>query len=152
MNYKPLGGSLGLLLVGWLALAAWTPASPAPVGRPTAPDGEPARLASAAFADGPDAPMYIPILLTISPSTVVGGQSVQCTVTFSDVSSSDRVVAIQTDHPEVFADLPSSVVVVAGTKSKSFSVQTNTVTSSVTARVTATYDADWSQASVTVTP
>jgi hypothetical protein len=107
---------------------------------------------SALLAPQPDAPVLFPVKASVSPDTVQGGQSFQCTVTMGAVSFVDRTVQISTDHPEVFANLPSSVVVPAGQQSVTFTVLTNSVSSTVAATITATYGSDQSSCQETVTP
>jgi len=95
--------------------------------------------------------MYIPIEIAL-PSTVEGGQSFNCTVTLDGAPPSDQTVQITTNHPEVFANLPSSIVVAAQTTSKTFSVQTNTVSGNVTATIIASCNGGQASGSVTVRP
>lgn len=81
-------------------------------------------------------PAFIPTNITLAPVSLTGGQSSTGTVTLDGAPTVDQTVQITTNHPEVFSSLPSSVVVAAGTTSQSFQIQTNTVTSNVTATIT----------------
>lgn len=87
----------------------------------------------------PLGPLIVPIEVAFVPGTVVGGQSSVCTVTLSGTVPADQTVQLSTDHPEVFSNLPASIVVLAGSDHKNLTV--NTVTSITTISVTATVTA-----------
>ena len=72
--------------------------------------------------------------VTVSPSTVVGGRSVQATVTLS--SYNGAVVTLRSSHPAV-ASVPASVVVPVGSNAATFTVQTTAVASRTTASISA---------------
>lgn len=82
----------------------------------------------------------IPTALAFEPSTVTGGNEVQCRVVINGVAGpSGRVIAVFDDSP--FTTLPSTVTVPPGGTQVIFPIATTTVTSqkvvTVTARVSA---------------
>ncbi|MBM3494492.1 MAG: hypothetical protein FJX72_09275, partial [Armatimonadetes bacterium] len=86
-----------------------------------------------ALADGPfvgigprPKPVTIPCAVD-TPATVTGGSTVQCTVSVNQVVDEDQVVAMQTDHPEVYSGFPQNVVVSSGHDSVTFDLTTVTV-------------------------
>jgi hypothetical protein len=67
--------------------------------------------------------------VSVSPSSVVGGNNSIGTVTFSAPQSSAMTVALSTPAPANVATMPSSVTVPAGATSASFTINTFAVTS-----------------------
>jgi hypothetical protein len=119
-----------------------------------------AMLALVAWAQTPDLgiggrpkPITIPACTVVQPDAVTGGQTAQCTVTLNAVvEESDDVVEMETDHPEVFANFPDSVVVPVGYDSVTFPLQTVTVSGSVQATVTAYRNGGQASGTLTVNP
>jgi len=67
--------------------------------------------------------------VSVSPTSVVGGNSSLGTVTLSSAQTSATVVALSTPAPASVAHLPASVTVAAGATSASFTITTSAVTS-----------------------
>jgi len=98
-------------------------------------------------------PITIPACTVVQPDAVTGGQTAQCTVTLDAVvEESDAVVAMETDHPELFADFPENVVVPVGYDSVTFPLQTVTVAGSVQATVTTYRNGGQASGTLTVNP
>src|SRR3989475_2559584 len=90
--------------------------------------------------------------LTLSPSSVTGGNSSTGTVTLSvPAPSGDAVVSLSSSDTSV-ATVPSSVIVPAGATTATFTVNTSTVTTSALVTISASYGGVTQTASVTVTP
>jgi len=90
--------------------------------------------------------------LTLSPSSVTGGNSSTGTVTLSvPAPSGDAVVSLSSSDTSV-ATVPSSVTVPAGATTATFTVNTSTVTTSASVTISASYGGGTQTASLTVTP
>src|SRR2546425_249316 len=90
--------------------------------------------------------------LTLSPSSVTGGNSSTGTVMLSvPAPSGDAVVSLSSSDASV-ATVPSSVTVPAGATTATFTVNTSTVTTSALVTISASYGGVTQTASVTVTP
>lgn len=79
--------------------------------------------------------IIIPIITTISPSNAAPGQTLNITVGLNNAPAQDVEVAISTNKPGFFTNLPSSVTVPAGQSQKTFSA---TLTTSANSPVTVT--------------
>lgn len=78
----------------------------------------------------------IPTALAFEPSTVTGGNEVQCRVVINGVAGpSGRVIAVFDDSP--FTTMPSTVIVPPGGTQVIFPITTTTVTSQKIVRLTA---------------
>lgn len=98
-------------------------------------------------------PVSIPAQEVIDPEVVQGGQSAQCTVTLNQVvEGSDQVVNMDTSHPQVFSNFPSTVVVPVGYQSVTFTLNTVQVSGTVQATVEASCNGGVASATLTVTP
>jgi hypothetical protein len=105
------------------------------------------------FGDKPKpAPMILPVICTPNPDVVQGGGAVAITVVLDAAPQTDQTVTIQTDHPEVFADMPATVIVPAEQTSTTFSVQTNVVSGQVAATVQAILNGGQASGVLTVNP
>jgi hypothetical protein len=62
--------------------------------------------------------------ISVSPSSVVGGNTATGTVTLSAAQSGSTVIALSTPAPSTVASMPSSVTVPAGQTSASFTIST----------------------------
>lgn len=100
--------------------------------------GERVRPLYAVHADTGQSIILVPIIIMGQPTNCTGGDVCDFTVTLNDTASSDQAVAVQTNQPSLFSNLPASVIVPAGSSSVTFSVMTNMVNSSTSANVTAT--------------
>jgi hypothetical protein len=90
--------------------------------------------------------------VTVSPSSVVGGQSSTGTVTLSGgAPSGGAVVALESSDASV-AIVPASVTIDAGLTSASFSISTSSVAASTLVVVSAAYDGVGKSATLTVAP
>ena len=90
--------------------------------------------------------------VTLNPTSVTGGSSSTGTVTLSaSAPSGGSVVTLSSGNTSV-ATVPSSVTVAGGRTSATFTVNTQTVTTTSTAVITATLGSSSKQATLTVTP
>jgi len=88
--------------------------------------------------------------LTLSPTSVAGGGTVQGTVALSaPATSGGAIVALSSNSTA--ATVPSTVTVPAAATSANFTISTGTVSSSQSVIITATYGGGSSQAMLTVT-
>jgi LmbE family N-acetylglucosaminyl deacetylase len=88
--------------------------------------------------------------VTLSPTTVVGGATSQGTVTLNAAApTGGAAVTLSSSNPSV-ASVATSVVVVAGQTSASFSVQTSSVNSQTPVTISASYSGMTLQASLSV--
>jgi hypothetical protein len=90
--------------------------------------------------------------LSLNPSSVVGGNSSQGTVTLTAAAPSGGAVVTLSSSNTSAATVPASVTVAAGATSASFTVTTRSVTASTSVTVTATYGGATRTATLTVTP
>ena len=89
--------------------------------------------------------------LSLSPTTVVGGNSSTGTVRLNGPAPSGGALVTLSDN-SASAQTPGSVTVAAGATSASFTVTTSTVTSSTSVTMSATYNGATVQAGLTVNP
>lgn len=148
MNRKSLVRGVGLV-IGLCALIATTARTwsavrgPLPLAQAETGRGAPG---AAAFRG----PMDIPTGVALNPQSLLGGQTFTCTVTLSGMTSTDQVVQITTNQSAAFTNLPSSIVVPAGSSSASFQAQTAAISDSVSATITAACNGGQAQASLQV--
>jgi hypothetical protein len=103
---------------------------------------------------GASAPPSAPTLstLSLSPSTVTGGNSSQGTVTLTSAAPTGGAsVALSSSNPAV-ASVPPSVTVPAGSTSAAFAVTTSSVSASTSATISAAYGGVTRTASLAVQP
>ncbi len=99
----------------------------------------------------PAAPAPTPLSLssvTLSATSVTGGNSVQGTVTLSATAPSATVVNLASSNAS--ATVPASVTVAAGASSATFSVNTTAVSATTTATISATFNGLTRSASLTI--
>jgi hypothetical protein len=89
--------------------------------------------------------------LTLSPTSVLGGNSAQGTVTLTGTAPSGGAV-VTLSSGNTAATVPASVTVAAGSTSASFTVTTKSVTSSTTVTISAAYGGVTRTATLTLTP
>jgi hypothetical protein len=90
--------------------------------------------------------------LTLSPASVVGGNSAQGSVTLTGAAPSGGVSITLVGNNTAAATVPASVTVAAGASSASFTVTTKPVTTSTALTITATSGGVSRTATLTVTP
>ena len=95
-----------------------------------------------------------PILssLTLKPTSVIGGATATGTVTLSGAAPAGGAVVALSSSNTAAATVPGSVLVSAGTTSKSFTVTTQTVGTSTAVTISATYGGTTKTATETVLP
>jgi hypothetical protein len=101
----------------------------------------------------PAAPTPVPLslsALTLSPTTVVGGNSAQGTVTLSAAAPAATTVILASSNAA--ATVPSSVTVAAGASSASFAVTTGTVNATMSAIVSGTFNGVTRSSTLTINP
>ena len=99
----------------------------------------------------PGAPTPAPLTLsalTLASSSVVGGNSVQGTVTLSAVAPSATVVTLASNN--AVATVPASVTVAAGTSSASFIVNTTAVSATTSATISGSFGGVTRSATLTI--
>lgn len=90
--------------------------------------------------------------LSVSPTSVVGGNAVQGTITLtSGAPSGGAVVTLSSANPSVVA-VPASVTVPAGASTATFAVTTSSVTANTSVVITASYGGTSRTTTLTVTP
>ena len=89
--------------------------------------------------------------LTVSPTTVAGGQSANGTVTLTGPAPSGGLT-VNLSSSSASATAPASVFVAVGTTSAPFTIATTAVSASTSATFTAAYGGVTKQASLTITP
>lgn len=90
--------------------------------------------------------------VSVSPSSVVGGNTSQGTVTLtSGAPSGGALVSLSSSNSSVAA-VPASVTVAAGASSVTFNVTTSAVTANTSVTITATYSGVSRTVTLTVTP
>jgi hypothetical protein len=90
--------------------------------------------------------------VSVSPTSVVGGNNAQGTITLtSGAPSGGALVSLTTANPSVAA-VPSTVTVAAGASSVTFAVTTSAVTANNSVVITATYNGVSRTTTLTVTP
>jgi len=90
--------------------------------------------------------------ITLSPTTVVGGNTSQATVTLSGAAPTGGAIVSLSSSNTAVATVPASVTVAAGKTTATATVTSKTVTSSSTATITATYNSVARSATLTVNP
>ena len=99
----------------------------------------------------PAAPTPAPLTLsslTLSASSVVGGNSVQGRVTLSAAAPSDTVVTLASSNAA--ATVPASVTVVAGVSSATFNINTTAVNATTTATISGAFGGVTRSATLTI--
>lgn len=97
-------------------------------------------------------PITVPCAVVPSPDVTTGGSTVQVTVTLDGTVEEDQTVAMDTDHPEVFANFPSNVVVSTGNDSVTFDLTTVSVSGSVATTIYASCNDGQASGTLTVNP
>jgi uncharacterized repeat protein (TIGR01451 family) len=99
-------------------------------------------------------PTPSPVLssLTLNPTSVIGGQTSQATVTLSSAAPSGGAVVMLASSNGAVASVPPSVTVAAGATSASFTVTTTPVSVSTSVNLSATYAGLTKTATLTVMP
>jgi hypothetical protein len=90
--------------------------------------------------------------LTLNPTSVTGGASLQGAVTLSSAAPSGGAVVMLASSNGAVASVPPSVTVAAGATSASFTVTTTPVSVSTTVNISATYAGLTRTAALTVAP
>lgn len=88
--------------------------------------------------------------VSLNPATVAGGSSSTATVTLTAVAQASTTVAITSNNAA--AIVPTSVVVPAGSNSRSFSVSTTQVPTTTSAVITASLNGTSRSATLTINP
>ena len=88
--------------------------------------------------------------LTLNPSSVVGGNSVQGKVTLSAAAPAATVVTLASNSAR--ATVPASITIAAGASSGTFTIGTTAVTTTVTASISATLNGVSRSATLTINP
>jgi hypothetical protein len=134
-----------VLALGLLTLAVTQCGSSSPA--PTSPSPTPSPAPSPSPAPGGSGNS-----LSVNPTTIQGQGQPQATVTLASAApSGGALVLLASDSPTVVR-VPATVTVPAGSRSTTFLVDTSTVTSSATVRITASYGGTSMSATLTVTP
>jgi hypothetical protein len=90
--------------------------------------------------------------VSVSPSSVVGGNSAQGTITLTGGAPSGGAVVTLSSANTAVVSVPASVTVAAGASSATFSVNTSGVTANTSVTITATYGGERPTTTLTVTP
>jgi hypothetical protein len=101
-------------------------------------------------ADQTQPPALTVSALTLNPSSVVGGNSVQGTVTLSAAAPAATVVTLASSSTR--ATVPASITIAAGASSGTFTIGTASVTTSGTATISATLNGVTRSATLTINP
>jgi hypothetical protein len=88
--------------------------------------------------------------LSLNPTTVTGGNSSTGTVTLTAVAQASTTVTISSNNAA--AIVPNSVVVLAGSQSRSFSISTTQVPATTSAIITASLNNTSRSATLTISP
>jgi hypothetical protein len=88
--------------------------------------------------------------LTLQPTSIRGGGSVTGTVTLSEPASASTTVALASSKSSI-ASVPASIVIAAGTTSRSFSVNTGVVRRNTSVTISASYGGVVKSANLAVT-
>jgi FG-GAP-like repeat len=88
--------------------------------------------------------------LSLNPTTVTGGNSSTGTVTLTAVAQASTTVAITSN--DAAAIVPNSVVVPAGSSSRSFTIGTTQVSATINAIITASLNGTSRSATLTISP
>jgi hypothetical protein len=109
------------------------------------------RRFTAGAVSTPPAPASLSAV-SVSPSSLVGGNKATGTVTLTSAApSGGAVVTLSSANPSVAA-VPASVTVAAGASSVTFTVTTSAVTANTSVSITATYGGVTRTTTLTVTP
>jgi hypothetical protein len=98
----------------------------------------------------PPPPALTVSAVTLNPTSIVGGNNVQGTVTLSATASAATSVTLASNSPQ--ATVPASVTVAAGASSATFTVATFSVTATTTATISATLNGVTRSASLAINP
>jgi FG-GAP-like repeat len=98
----------------------------------------------------PEPPALTVSALTLNPSSVVGGNSVQGTVTLSAAAPAATVVTLASSSAR--ATVPASITIAAGAASGTFTIGTTAVTTTGTATISATLNGVSRSATLTINP
>ena len=90
--------------------------------------------------------------LMLNPTSVVGGNSSQGTVTLTGAAPSGGAVVTLASNNTAIATVPASVNIAAGATSASFTVTTRSVTTSTSVAISAAYNGVTRTATLTITP
>lgn len=116
-------------------------------GSPTSPSGPPAT--STPPTTQPPAPAPALASLTLTPPTVVGGESAAATVTLTMAAQAGGAsVSLSGGDP---ANVPTSILVPAGSMSATFMISTRVVGGTIPATITASYGGGSASAVLSVT-
>jgi probable HAF family extracellular repeat protein len=90
--------------------------------------------------------------LTLTPSTLAGGKASSSRVTLTDIApGSDAVVRLSSSRPDI-APVPATIVVVTGTRSRTFNIIPKVVSQSTPVEISATYGMVTIKQTLTVVP
>ena len=109
---------------------------------------------TAAFANSTASAMLTvnpALAITLTPATVVGGNTVAGTVSLAQAGATNATVSLKSSDSQ-FAPVPASVIVPAGQLSASFTIPTSVVTAPRTIIITATYGGASESAALTINP
>lgn len=101
----------------------------------------------------PVTPTPVPLsltALTLSPTTVVGGNSAQGTVTLSAAAPAATTITLASSNAA--ATVPASVTVAAGASSASFTVTTGTVNATMSAIISGAFNGVTRSSTLTINP
>ena len=126
------------------------PTSPSPTVSP-APSPAPAPAPAPTPAPSP-APGNPGSSLAVNPPTIQGQGQPQATVTLASAAPDGGALVLLTSDNTTVARVPASVTVAAGSRSATFLVDTSTVQSAATVRITASYAGTSMAATLTVMP
>lgn len=90
--------------------------------------------------------------VSLSPSTVTGGQTSQCTVTLNTGAPVGGATVTLQNSNGTIATVPASVFIPAGQSSVTFNVTTQPVSRSLSVTITASYNSTQGAGSLTITP
>src|SRR5215204_5739859 len=104
------------------------------------------------FTPQPGAPAPTLSALSLSPTTVAGGNTAHGTATLTSAAPSGGAVVMVSTSNTSAATVPASVTVAAGATTASFRVGTSSVTASTAVAITGAYGGTTRSATLTVTP
>jgi len=90
--------------------------------------------------------------VTVNPTSVLGGNSSQGTVTLSGPALGGGATVTLTSSDAAAAQVPATVVVAAAASSATFTITTSSVSSSTNSVISASYNSSTQTATLTVTP
>lgn len=103
-----------------------------------------------ATQEPPQPPALTVSALTLNPNSVVGGNSVQGTVTLSAAAPAATVINLASSSTR--ATVPASITIFAGASSGTFTIGTTSVTTTGTATISATLNGVTRSATLTIDP